>query len=85
MKKEKSIQGITAKEFLPKAKKYLNTITKEEFMEDLKEQADIEVNKILQFIGLPLTAYIRDLDLDYSFKAPYWKRLYWEFQDWKEL
>ena len=43
MKKEKSIQGITAKEFLSKAKKYLNTITKEEFMSDLKVQADIEV------------------------------------------
>ena len=43
------------------------------------------MKKFLKFIGLPLTAYIRELDLDSSFKAPYWKRLYWEFQDWKEL
>ena len=38
----KEREGITTKEFLPKAKKYLATISKEEFMSDLKEQADIE-------------------------------------------
>ena len=50
MKKEKSIQGITAKEFLSKAKKYLNTITKEEFMSDLKVQADIEAIRVLKIL-----------------------------------
>ena len=67
MKKEKSIQGITAKEFLSKAKKYLNTITKEEFMSDLKVQADIEALR-----GLRNTPYPRPKQQDAIDRAISW-------------